>query len=104
MNLEFADLISIAVYVIMGLAMYRMASTNGLSRPWLAWIPLGTDYVMGSVAEKSDACLGRQGKSYRRILLGLAIAAVAGGIVLVVLGIIVLIALFADTGLDFRVL
>ena len=69
--------ISLVFYILRALAMMKIAKGRGFSSPWIAWIPFANLYQMGKVAD--DICY-RNGKkkSYRKVLLGLNIATVAG--------------------------
>lgn len=45
-------LLSIAVYVFTALALFTMAKRRGIACPWLAWIPVGNLWVMGSLSDQ----------------------------------------------------
>lgn len=42
-------------YLLRTLALYRMAKDLGFGCPWLAFIPIGEDYVMGRITDQSAA-------------------------------------------------
>ena len=76
--------ISLVFYILRAVAMMKIAKGRGFSSPWIAWIPFANLYQMGKVAD--DICY-RNGKkkSYRKVLLGLNIATVAGVVLATVL-------------------
>jgi len=45
--------ISIAVYVLRALGLYKLAKNSQIRNPWLAWMPVGDTYIMGSLARNS---------------------------------------------------
>lgn len=47
----------IASYVISSIGLYRMAKARGIPAPGLAWVPIGRDWILGSVS--GDLRLGR---------------------------------------------
>lgn len=47
-------------YLLRTLALYRMAKDLGFGCPWLAFIPIGEDYVMGRIADLSTVKVGAQ--------------------------------------------
>lgn len=47
----FIFLIAIALYVLGSLGLYQMAKNRGLENPWLAWIPIGSQYLMCKMVE-----------------------------------------------------
>lgn len=40
----------IAGYVISSIGLYRMARARGISAPGLAWVPIGRDWLLGSIS------------------------------------------------------
>lgn len=54
----FAFLISIAIYVLNGIGMMKLAKSCGLSRTWMAFVPFASTYQLGQVAE----CAAEPGK------------------------------------------
>lgn len=52
--LVFAFVIGIAVYIFHSIGLYRLAKNQGIENAWLAWIPIGNYYIIGTVAKKSN--------------------------------------------------
>lgn len=71
-------------YVLRALSLHTMAKNRGLENAWLAWVPVGCNWLLGQIADDINR---RQGKktNYSLVLLVLSAAAAAGGFSLVLL-------------------
>ncbi len=67
----------IANYVLNALAWHKVAKKEGLNTPWLAWIPVADNLIVGGVASKIDKLSGKE-RSWGKLLLILS-AVMAGG-------------------------
>lgn len=76
--------IAATTYVLRAIGLYTMAKNRGVENAWLAWVPVGNNWLLGQIAD--DAAL-RQGKktNYSLILLVLTAAGAAGGFSLLLL-------------------
>ena len=45
-------LIGIATYVLSALGLYTIAKRRGLNHPWLAWIPVASAWIVGSLSDQ----------------------------------------------------
>lgn len=45
------NLVSIATYVLMSLALYTIAKRRQINNPWLAWIPIGNVWLLGCISD-----------------------------------------------------
>lgn len=85
--LEFSDdwsgIIAIAAYVLEAWALYTIAERRGISKPWLAWIPVVNVWTLGSISDQYHYVTKREVKNKRKLLLGLSIALFAVAIVFV---------------------
>ena len=52
MFFSFASLIELAFYIIGSIGLYSMANNTGMKNPWLAWIPVAREYLLGSLADR----------------------------------------------------
>lgn len=78
-----SSLIAIAAYVLSSMTFYTVACRRGLNHPWLAWIPVVKNYLIGSVSDQYRYVVRRERKNKRGILLALSILrAVLGAIAL----------------------
>lgn len=69
--------VSVAVYVLQALAVHSMAKRRGIENAWLAWVPVASGWILGSVADDINA---RRGKKtvYGPVLLVLTAVGAAG--------------------------
>lgn len=67
----------IAAYVLRALSLQTIAKRRGLSKPWLAWIPVASDWLLGSISDQFQYLTQNKVQSRRKILLGLSIAGTA---------------------------
>lgn len=63
----------IAVYVLRSLGFYKMAQNRGINKPWLAWIPVGDSWILGSLADQYRYVAKGEVKNRRKVLLWLNI-------------------------------
>ena len=60
-------LIGIATYVLSALGLYTIAKRRGLNHPWLAWIPVASAWIVGSLSDQYRYVVnGEELDSYRR--------------------------------------
>ena len=74
----------IAGYVLSSLGLYTIAKRRGIPNPWLAWIPVVSMWIVGSISDQYRYVTKGQIKNKRKILLILEGVAVVLCIVLVV--------------------
>lgn len=65
----------IACYVLTSLGLYTMAKSRGITKPWLAWIPVANLWLIGSLSDQYRYVVRSQIRNKRMILLVLRIAA-----------------------------
>lgn len=68
---------SITCYVMNSLGMYTIAKRRGIEKPWLAWIPVGSSWILGCISDQYRYVVKGENKSKRKILLGLNIGTIA---------------------------
>ncbi len=85
-----AGMLNLASYVLTALALYTLANRRGLSKPWLAWIPVVNCWILGSLSDQYQYVAKGQNKSKRKWLLGLNIAEVIIGALVAVFASVVL--------------
>lgn len=52
-------------YVIGSIGLYAMANNTGMKNPWLAWIPIARDYLLGSLTDRYNRSVRQKNTSYR---------------------------------------
>lgn len=77
-------LISLAVYVFTALGLYTLAQRRGLRHPWLAWIPVASVWILGSLSDQYRYVVRGQVRSKRKVLLTLNIISAVMGVVMAV--------------------
>lgn len=65
---------SIVVYVLQSLGLYSIAKRRGIHNPWLAWIPVGNMWIVGSISDQYQYVVKKNVRNRRKTLLGLMIA------------------------------
>lgn len=67
---------TIAAYVLHAYGLYTMAMRRGIKRPWLAWLPIGTSWILGNIADQYRYVARGEIKNRRKLILGLTIGIV----------------------------
>ena len=80
----FVALVGVAAWVFRSLAVYRIASRRGIANPWLVWIPVGHDWILGSISDQYQYLVCGKVKNKRKLMLGFSIATFAVCIVCMV--------------------
>lgn len=80
-----SGLFGIAAYILTALAIYTISRRRGLSKPWLAWIPVINCWLLGSLSDQYQYVVKGENKSKRKWLLVLNLLISALVLVLVVL-------------------
>lgn len=89
------SIISLAVYIFTALALYTIANRRGIKNPWLAWIPWGNMWILGSIADDYQMKANGRKKARRKVLLGTSIATSALVMVVLALVIVMMVCIFA---------
>ena len=61
-------------WIIRSLSLHSIAKRRGIRNPWLAWIPIGSEWVLGSVADQYQHLVQGKITSRRKILMLLTVA------------------------------
>jgi uncharacterized membrane protein len=64
-------------YVLQSLGMYTIAKRRGIHNPWLAWLPVGNIWILGSISDQYQYVVKGRVRNRRKILVGLLVAALA---------------------------
>ena len=68
-----ATLWTIGSYVLTALALYTLAKRRGIRHGWLAWIPVASCWILGSLSDQYRYLVKGQVKAKRKVLLALSI-------------------------------
>lgn len=72
---------SVVSYVLSAVGMYRIAKRRGIHHAWLAWIPVGNSWLLGSISDHYQYVAKQKTTKRRRILLILSIACMIMGVI-----------------------
>ena len=64
-----SSLLSIGIYIIASHSLHTIAKRRLIAHPWLAWLPIGNLWILGSVADHYRLCSLSQVKHRRRTLM-----------------------------------
>ena len=81
-------LIGIAMYVLSAMGLYTIAKRRGLNHPWLAWIPVASVWILGSLSDQYRYVVRGENKSKRKVLLTLNIVTVALSVAVIVCAVV----------------
>ncbi len=75
---------SVILYILQALGLYRIAKRRGIHHPWLAWIPCGRYWLLGSISDHYQLVVRGKQRYCRVFLLLLSVlVALASFLVLV---------------------
>lgn len=74
-----ALMVNVVMWVFRSLPMYAIAKRRGLRNPWLAWIPVGSEWIIGSVSDQYQYLTQGKNRNRRKILLILSLTAMVLG-------------------------
>lgn len=89
---------SVVSYILSSVGMYTIAKRRGIQNPWLAWIPLGNVWILGSIADQFQYVVNGRIRNRRKVLLGLGIVGMLGGFLVQVVNVVMTIAIGATQG------
>lgn len=67
-------LLVILSYIFQSIALYKLAATNNVANPWLAWIPFASMYILGKLGFEIYASDEKKNEAFTWILLGSSVA------------------------------
>ena len=89
---------SVISYVLNAVGMYRIAKRRGIHHAWLAWIPVGCNWLLGSISDHYQYVAKQKVKRRRKVLLTLSLVMV--GALMAFFGAVVAVAVSAGAGMD----
>ena len=87
-------LFGIAAYVLTALAISAVSRRRGLSKPWLAWVPVVNCWLLGSLSDQYQYVVKGENKSKRKWLLVLNIVKAVLMLTVVVLAAVLVVGAF----------
>ncbi len=68
-------IVSLVCYIFYSIGLHGLAKRRGLNHGWLAWLPIGRDWLLGCVSDQYQYVVKGKNTNRRLILLILSIAA-----------------------------
>ena len=69
---------SVVCYVLEGKSLSAIARRRGIEKPWLAWVPVGADWLLGCISDQYRYVVHGQERNARGKLLKLGIIGASG--------------------------
>lgn len=63
--------VSVVMYVFQAIGLQKIARRRGIKHPWLAWIPFGDYWILGSISDRLHQTLRGKDPNRRKLLIGL---------------------------------
>ena len=73
-------------YILSSLSLHTIAKNRGILHPWLAWIPVGNLWILGSISDKYQSEVNGKQRRRRILLLWLPVAGIATFVLALVSG------------------
>lgn len=70
---------SLISYVLGAVGMYRIAKRRGIHHAWLAWIPVGSNWLLGSISDHYQYVAKQKVTRRRKVLLTLSLILLGAG-------------------------
>ncbi len=74
-------IIAIVAYIFSSIGLYSIAKRRGIKAPGLAWVPVGSMWILGSIADQFDYVRTGAVKAKRKVLLWLTLVLLILGVV-----------------------
>ena len=78
-------LLSLIFWIICALSLQAIARRRGIRKAWLAWVPIGTDWILGSISDQYQHLIQGKITARRKLLVwlnvGYAMLIIANGLV-----------------------
>ncbi len=69
-----AMLFSLTCYILQSLGLYGIAKRRCIRRPWLAWLPVGNMWILGSISDQYQYVAKGKVRNTRKVLMVIMIA------------------------------
>ena len=74
-------LFSLVFWIISSLSLQAIARRRGIRNAWLAWVPVGNEWILGSIADQYQHLIQAKITARRKLLLGLTFGSFVMGVV-----------------------
>ena len=69
--------LSMGAYFLQSMALFTIAKRREIAKPWLAWLPIGSDWILGCISDQYQYVVKGKIRNRRKALLVISIIAVA---------------------------
>lgn len=69
---------SVVAYILTGKSLSAIARRRGIEKPWMAWVPIGSDWLLGCISDQYRYVVHGQERNARGKLLKLSIIGASG--------------------------
>lgn len=83
-------------YVLQSVGLYSIAKRRGIHNPWLAWIPVGSSWMIGCISDQYQYVVKGKVRNKRKTLLVLNILSVIIAVAFVVCNVVLMGSLFSS--------
>lgn len=66
--------VGVVMYIFQSIGLYTVAKRRGIHHAWLAWVPVGYQWILGSLSDQYQYVANGKVRNIRKVLLGLSIA------------------------------
>lgn len=81
---------SVVAYIFTGKSLSAIARRRGIEKPWMAWVPIGSDWLLGCISDQYRYVVHGQERNARGKLLKLGIIGASGTLIVsLIAGIVV---------------
>lgn len=91
--------LSLVCYVFTALSLYTIAKRRGLKNPWLAWIPVGFEWLLGTVSDQYQYLVKERNTSRRKLMLCLSLITMLSGVIVTVVVVVVIFRLIISAAM-----
>lgn len=67
------NLVSLAAYVLQAIGLYTIAKRRGIPHAWLAWVPVGCVWILGSISDDFKSRTTGRPHNKRKLLAALSV-------------------------------
>ena len=94
--MAFMFLSGLVLWILRSRSLHKIGGRRGIRHAWLAWIPVGTEWVLGSVADQYQHLVRGRVTSRRKIILVLALVSFAMYIAAMAIGLLTIFAVIPE--------
>ncbi len=75
----------LGLWILKSIALYQIAKRRGIVHAWLSWIPVGQEWIIGSLSDQYQYLVFGRIRDKRKMMLGFSAVSWAGTLITIVL-------------------